>query len=197
MEGSDIHSYPNSYGSGPRTFTGFQGYQGKALYWRNGTAEYGRLSGYPLTLEPGKYTLTFAMAAWKGSPSYKANILKSGGGTVKSSPSLTATPNANGNGSADLSGAKLNSLEFEVTQKGNYIIQFQRTSGGYDEYLLLECRLKADATTGIATNTIHYSLFTSKAPGIYSPSGVRRSALQRGLNIIIDANGQVKKVLVK
>ena len=197
VEGSDIHSYPNSYGSGPRTFTGFQGYQGKALYWRNGTAEYGRLSGYPLTLEPGKYTLTFAMAAWKGSPSYKANILKSGGGTVKSSPSLTATPNANGNGSADLSGAKLNSLEFEITQKGNYILQFQRTSGGYDEYLLLECRLKADATTGIATNTIHYSLFTSKAPGIYSPSGVRRSALQRGLNIIIDANGQVKKVLVK
>ena len=43
---------------------GFNGYQGKAIYWREDRAEYGMQSAFPLSIEPGNYKLTYAMAAW-------------------------------------------------------------------------------------------------------------------------------------
>ena len=47
--GSDgLHSYPNTYTGGARTFVGFNGFQGKAFYWRTKYAEYGRQEAYPL-----------------------------------------------------------------------------------------------------------------------------------------------------
>ncbi len=193
IEGTDVRSYPYSAGSGPRSFVGFTGYQGKALYWRNGSADYGRLAAYPLTLEPGNYKLTFAMAAWKGTPTYKANILNDKGSTIASSATLTAAPNANGNTAANVSTAKINELSFEISQKGKYVIQFLRTSGGYDEYLLLECRVKAQTTSGISQ---------LKAKGaatrtIYDVTGKRHDQLQRGLNIVVEADGTTRKVLKK
>ena len=72
--------YPSSGNtSGPRTFAGLIGYQGKALYWRTNYAEYGRLANYKLNLQPGKYQLIYVTAAWKGAPTYQANILNSSG----------------------------------------------------------------------------------------------------------------------
>ena len=192
-DGSDVRNYPAQNGSGPRTFTGLTGYQGKALYWRTTSAEYGRLSNYLLTLEPGKYQLVFVMAAWKGTPTYQANILNSSGSTVKSSATLTAKPNINGNFAGDISAAQRNTLDFEVTTKGNYIIQFKEVGSGMQEFLLAECRLRNITTTGITTVNA-----ASRWPqGIYGPTGVHRQALQHGLNIVVDANGHVKKIIVK
>ena len=74
QENNEVHAYPSNYSLGARTMAGFTGYQGKALYWRTTSAEYGRLSNYKLTLEPGNYVLVFATAAWKGSPTYQAKI---------------------------------------------------------------------------------------------------------------------------
>ena len=142
--GSDVHEYPNSYSSGPRTFQGFTGYQGKALYWHSKTAEYGRQAAYPLNLQPGKYKLTFAMAAWKGTPKYKARIISPNNTLVVTTTAYTATPNANGSFSANLSSATLYELPFEVTEAGNYIISFLNNGSGYDEFLLLECRVNVD-----------------------------------------------------
>lgn len=144
-DGSEVRDYPSQNSVGPRTFVGFTGYQGKALYWRNTSAEYGRLSDYPLTLAPGNYRLTFAMAAWKESPTYQVNILSSSGSNVKSSETLTAKPNVDGNGYGDVSSAVHNTLDFEIKTKGNYVIQFLDNSNGFDEFLLLECEL--DRTT--------------------------------------------------
>jgi hypothetical protein len=189
-DGGDVRNYPSSNGSGPRTFAGLTGYQGKALYWRNTSAEYGRLTNYKLTLEPGEYELVFAMAAWKGTPTYQAKILKSNGTALKSTSSLTAMPNLNGDFAGDLSATERNSLKFEVTTKGEHIIQFKSTGG---EYLLAECRLRdLSAISGITT---HYA--DNRLPeGIYGPSGVRRQSLQPGLNIVVTAKG-TKKVIVK
>ena len=39
-DGSDVRDYPSQNGSGPRTFAGLTGYQGKALYWRTTSAEW-------------------------------------------------------------------------------------------------------------------------------------------------------------
>jgi hypothetical protein len=194
-DGSSVRNYPTSNGSGPRTFSGLTGYQGKALYWRTTSAEYGRLNNYKLSLEPGKYVLVYATAAWKGTPSYQAKILNSGGTVVATSSNITAKPNLNGNAAGDISSAVRNTLEFEIATKGNYIIQFKEVGSGMQEYLLAECRLRdlSRLTAGITT---HYAGNRMPA-GIYSLSGVRRHSLQRGLNIIVDADGQMRKVLVK
>ena len=192
-DGSDVRNYPTSNGSGPRTFSGLTGYQGKALYWRTTSAEYGRLSNYLLTLDAGKYQLVYAMAAWKGTPTYQARILSSSGSAIKSSTTLTAKPNINGNGAGDISSAERNTLDFDITTKGNYIIQFKEMGSGMQEFLLAECRLRSLNTTGIMTVNA-----ASRWPrGIYSPTGVHRQALQPGLNIVVDADGNVKKVFVR
>ena len=192
-DGSDVRNYPTSNGSGPRTFAGLTGYQGKALYWRTTSAEYGRQSNYPLSLQPGNYQLIYAMAAWKGTPTYQARILSSTGAAVKASTTMTAMPNIDGNGAGNISSAERKTLDFEVTKAGNYIIQFKEMGSGMQEFLLAECRLRDLNTTGIATINA-----ASRWPrGIYGPTGVHRQALQPGLNIVVDADGNVKKVLVR
>ena len=193
-DGNDVRNYPTSNGSGPRTFSGLTGYQGKALYWRTTSAEYGRLANYPLTLSPGKYQLVFAMAAWKGTPTYQVQILNSNGTAIKSTSSLTAAPNLNGNAAGDISSAVRRTLEFDVTTAGNYIIQFKNPGSGMMEYLLAECRVRDfSATSGIMAVRS-----TDVLPqGIYSPSGMRIDALQRGLNIVVDAQGNTRKVMVR
>jgi hypothetical protein len=187
--------YPSSGNtSGPRTFAGLIGYQGKALYWRTNYAEYGRLTNYKLNLQPGKYQLIYVTAAWKGAPTYQANILNSSGTSIKSSVVHTAKPNIEGNAAGDISSAVRNTLDFEVTTKGNYIIQFKESGSGMQEFLLAECRIRdLSQVTGITT--VHA---TSRWPqGIYSPAGVHRKSLQHGLNIVVDADGNTKKVMIR
>ena len=196
-DGSSVRNYPSqNLTSGPRTFAGFTGYQGKALYWRGTSAEYGRLTDYPLNLEPGNYELIFAMAAWKGAPTYLAKILNSSGSEVAKTATLTAKPNLDGNGAGDLSPAQRVTLPFTITKSGKYIIQFKNavTSGDMKEFLVAECRIRnLSALTGIATiNDL------SRLPeGIYSPSGLRRQQLQRGLNIVVGSDGTARKVIIR
>ena len=206
-DGTDVRDYPSQNGSGPRTFVGLTGYQGKALYWRNTSAEYGRLSQYPLTLEPGEYSLIFAMAAWKGTPTYQARILNANGTLVKASKTLTAKPNIDGNSAGDISTAVRNTLDFEIEEAGNYIIQFQdkTTSGGFHEFLLAECRLRnLSIVTGIAeignwtigqSDNCEIGKLSNRQ--IFSPSGVRLQTLQRGLNIVVDADGNATKLIIR
>ncbi len=191
QEDNAVHEYPNNYSSGARTFSGFTGYQGKALYWRVNNCEYGRQNAFPLLLEEGEYKLTFAMAAWKEKPSYKVRILNSSNAVVATTEVLTATPNANGSTAANLASATLYELPFEVTQKGNHVISFLNNGTGFDEFLLLECRVNMTGATGI-----HEQEFTSTLPaGIYSMQGVRRETLQRGINIVVTPDGKTRKVL--
>ena len=195
-DGSSVRDYPvTGLGTGPRTMVGFSGFQGEALYWRNTSAEYGRLTAYPLELDPGHYELIFAMAAWKSTPVYQVNILNSSGKTLKSSADYTASPNLDGNAAGDLSKAERQTLAFDVTTKGKYIIQFKdkTSTGGYHEFLLAECRLLGEVPTAISTVGDDNHL----PEGIYSVSGVRRTSLQRGLNIVVTANGENRKVYVR
>ena len=191
-DGSDVRNYPTQNGTGPRTFTGLTGYQGKALYWRTTSAEYGRLSNYRLALQPGKYQLVHAMAAWKGTPTYQARILNSSGTSVKTSGTLTAKPNINGNSAGDISSAQRSTMDFEVNTAGNYIIQFKEVGSGMQEFLLAECRLRDLNITGVTT----ISPASHWPQGIYSPTGVYRHTLQHGLNIVVDADGKARKVFV-
>jgi len=191
-DGTSVRNYPYSDSSGPRTFAGLVGYQGKALYWRSTSAEYGRLSAYPLNLNPGDYELVFVMAAWKGTPTYQARVLTSTGSAVKATATLTAKPNINGNYAGDISSAERITLPFTVTTAGKYIIQFREVGSGMQEFLLAECRLRKATTTGIST----VGNGRTVTEGIYSPSGLRLQKLQHGLNIIVGKDGRTRKVIV-
>ena len=198
QENNDVHQYPNQYSAGARTFAGFTGYQGKALYWREGCAEYGTQSAYRLSLEPGDYKLTFAQAAWKLNPKYKVQLLDTKENVVAESDTYTSTPNANGNTSANISKAKEYELPFTITEKGNYIIRFvnmSNTSNSYDEYLLLECRINiVETPDGI--EGIHPSV-ASRPIGIYNAAGQALRSLQKGVNIVRGTDGKVRKVYVQ
>ena len=196
QEDNVVHEYPETYGQGARTFTGFVGYQNKALYWRNNCAEYGRQSDYPLTLDAGDYVLSFATAAWKESPQYKAMILDINDVVVAESDIFTASPNANGNTSADLTSAQAAELSFTIDETGNYIIRFEDVSnyGGLHEFLLLDCVLTPISTPD-AIRLV--SADGSESTIIYGIGGERRQKLQRGLNIIRTSDGKSKKVLIK
>ncbi len=144
QESNEVHEYPNTYDRGARIMSGFTVYQGKGLYWREISAEYGRQAQYPLTLGAGKYQLTFAMAAWKGTPEFKVEILNAeSGASIASSEVYTATPNANGDLSADLSSATLHELTFTVDAKNDFVIRFSNESSdsGLHEFLLLSCKM--------------------------------------------------------
>ena len=52
-----------------------------------------------------------------------------------------------------------------------------------------------DPSYALGVDAVDVASFQSE--GIYSPSGIRRESLQRGLNIIVTADGQKRKVLVK
>ena len=147
-DGTDVHAYPNRYDLGPRTFEGFTGYQGKALYWRNTSATYGTLADYPLTLTKGNYCLSFANAAWKASPAFSVQILDSEGNVIAESDSYTSTPCAEGSFNADLSTCQLRELNFHIDKPGNYQINFLRKGNGYDEYLILDCYLNYEYEMG-------------------------------------------------
>ena len=197
QENNEIHEYPQSYGMGARTFKDFTGYQEKALYWRNGRAEYGIQANYPLDLKAGDYKLTFAMAAWKEKPSYNVVIRKlDSDKATAQSEIFTTKVNVNGNTSADISDEEEHEFEFSIPENGKYVISFvdQTKAGGYHEFLLLECKLNYEGNSGVE------SLIegNKRVPaGIYTPQGLKISSMQSGLNIVIEADGTVKKVMKK
>ncbi|MBQ3752586.1 MAG: glycosyl hydrolase family 98 [Prevotella sp.] len=195
VDGSDIHEYPSSYSSGARTMVGFGGYQGKGLYWRNTSAEFGRQSAFPFNLAPGKYKLTWAMAAWKGTPTYTASILPATtGSALATSAALTAAPNANGSTSANLASAKKQELEFTVTQKGKYVVSFKAAGTGYQEYLLLDCRVSmVDDGTGIEL----VNMANGESTAIYDLNGRRADSSAKGVLILRSADGKTRKILKK
>lgn len=196
VQGNDeVHEYPNTYGQGARTFAGFEGYQGKALYWREKNAEYGRQEAYPLTLSPGTYRLSYAVAAWKGQPEYRVSVIDaSSGKAVAASGVHKAAPNAGGSNTADMSGATCNELEVVVKQEGNYVISFRNAGDGFSEYLLLECKLSNDALDSIEDLT---GCGDEEVDGIYGIDGVKRDGLQKGLNIIVFRGGKSKKIICR
>ena len=197
QENNEVHEYPNTFSLGARTMSGFSGYQGKALYWREECAEYGRQSGYPLTLEPGDYKLSFAMAAWKSTPNFKVSIWDATtGNSIATSDTYTAAPNANGNSSASVSTAEEHIMEFSISTTGNYVISFtnESRSAGFDEYLLLQCNLRLigdpDAIRLVDAEG-------TESTFIYGIGGERRPAISRGINIVRSSDGKARKIYVK
>ena len=199
QENNDLHSYPNSYSSGARTFVGFTGYQGAALYWRNDNAEYGRQTAYPLNLSAGKYKLTYATAAWKGTPRYKVQILDSSNGVIAAGTSTLAYPNVNGSTTGNITSARKYELEFEIAKTGKYIIRFANTSstsGGLTEFLIADCRInRVEEADAIELTEIDGN--GGEPVAYYDLNGVQLNSPQRGINIVRTSDGKSHKVLFR
>lgn len=197
--GNETHAYPSSYGSGARTFSGFTGTYGKALYWREVSASYGRQRDYQLTLEPGRYRLSYGVAAWKGSPHYRATVVSADGAQqLAVGDYQLAAPNAGGNGAANLSSTVIYELEFEVTAAGKYLIKFENQGAGFDEFLLVACRLNSIVDgEGIPSLFADDDLTDASKLKYFAADGRPLPSLQPGLNLIYRDGLLVKKVFIK
>ena len=193
QENDDVHQYPNTYSQGARTFVGFQGYQGSALYWRNGKAETGSQTNSPLTLEAGSYKLVYATAAWKEEPQYKVELLDAAGVAVVTSQVQQAAPNVKGE-RGDVSSAERHELPFTVTEKGNFVIRFtdESTFGGFHEFLLLECKIITDTASGIRQMRVG----GAQSTGLYDLQGRRVQSPRKGQILILrSTDGKTKKMI--
>lgn len=172
MDNGDIGDYNwsgNIGGGGSRMFTGFSGGDfTTALYWRsldhNGscTLTYGEQvndfeispgvydpempDNIKLYLEPGKYQISFLMAAWKYVGEIEGNYPKfnfmlqdvKGNEIFAQASDVTAQPCVNGG--YTLNGASTRSVaDFTVSKAGYYMLKFE--SFGYVELLLANVKL--------------------------------------------------------
>lgn len=198
INSTSVQEYPNSYSSGPRTFVGFTGTYYKGTYWRGMAYNYGKQTDHKLHLMPGNYKLTYAMAAWKGTPRYKAQILTSSGSTLKESQYYSATPNADGSKSADLSTAIEREMTFNVTKEGDYVINFYTDGGEWGgEMLLLSCRVNKEIDPTSIDSITNCDGILPAGSEIYDESGRRLTSLKRGINIIRKNGVEVKKLFIR
>lgn len=122
------------------------------------------------------------------------SILDERGNAIVTSPVHTASPNANGSSTADVSKTVLRELDVKIAVAGNYIISFTDAGNGFDEFLLLDCQLiNADINAIESIVTAEGDEIT----GIYSIDGVKRTEMQKGLNIIQFRGGKTKKVICR
>lgn len=150
-------------GGGCRMMAGYSGdFSGSAIYWRAiesnvGTLTFGeQVNDYilpdgsidpdmdedlALYLEPGKYQVSFRMAAWKliddEYPVFDFVLEDLDGNEYARFSDLVAQPNVNGATGITVSGTTLESAEFSVGTEGYYVMSFSaQSNGGYHEYLL-------------------------------------------------------------
>lgn len=108
---------------------------------RAGYIEYGGKNGYNLSLVYGEYLLTANVAAWKGAPYLKCEVIDPAG-DVLARRIVKANGNANGNTGARLTGTTVVAMSFYSMTKGNYRVRFspvadeQGNGGTWQEVLV-------------------------------------------------------------
>lgn len=178
------------YSLGPRVMAfSPEGKMTHAFYFRAGTDAlgyivYGEDSAYRLSLEPGRYTLSFSTAGWKGAPEVKATVKGVTGPTIAET---TVTPDViiEENGTYERITATTDAeLEFELTAQTNCVLRWQvpKAAGGYNEALVGNIRITNSDTgatidvlvpqTDDATYDLQGRRITgTPAPGIYIRHG--------------------------
>lgn len=146
-----------NYGLGPRTMTfSAEGAMENALYFRAGTdaagyVSYGEEQDFPLTLIPGKYTLTYSTVGWKATPAIRLQVLKPNGSAMTSMMSTPANYISEQGPSSRIETTKDFLVEFEVVDGGDYVLKWTiaKAASGLNEALLGNIRLVNESLTGI------------------------------------------------
>ncbi len=140
---------PGEYSLGPRLFFfSTEGQFSSGLYFRgsstSGTATYGLFNDNRLTIEPGKYRLSYSAVGWKEALPVTASVLKTNGRVVESK-TLQVTNNL-----AGVSGASMrinNSIEdsiiFDVSSTDNFLLRWSvpSQSAGFAEMIIGNIKL--------------------------------------------------------
>lgn len=157
----------NPGGGGTRLFDGFSGDFTKALYWgsrgtNEGFASFGELiSDYmnpdgtideaslpdgvkaediSLYLEPGKYNVSFKMAAWKGEPVFRFTLEDLDGNVYAQFNDYVAKPNLNG-AKGKVTGTLALEADFIVENPGYYVLKFAAQDAQWQEFMLADVKV--------------------------------------------------------
>lgn len=192
-----------NYTLGPRIM-GFsaEGAMKYAFYFRTGTNNagyvcYGEENGHNLYLEPGKYTLSYSTVGWKSTPYVNAAIQKLNGSNIKT---MASRPeyfvSANGSATRIINTSDFN-LEFEITTAGNHLLKWtvEKAATGYNEALVGNIILiRHSKETNIITLPENYN-GRNHIIAVYDIQGRKLQHLQKGLNIVMHADGTTSKIL--
>jgi hypothetical protein len=122
--GTSVLTPGASVGSGPRVFAFTKGGDvNYAMYIRAGSASYGKVEGWPLTLKAGKYELTYNSFGWKATTTYNTCKVMDPDGNVIIKQKDNCLPNVNGS-TAAVSGSTASTVDFKATVDGNYSISW-------------------------------------------------------------------------
>lgn len=141
--GEEIRTSESSYSSGSRMFDFAAGGDfTKALYFREGYAQYGSEEGYYLELEAGKkYVVRFNSAMWKDNGSQMTfSIMSPDESETYLSETIQNTPNVNGVTNSPVTGSTASEFTFVPDFTANYMLRWQ--VGGFNEVLLANPSVK-------------------------------------------------------
>src|SRR5574344_724607 len=122
--GANVLTPGASVASGPRVFQfGTGGDFTYAMYIRDGSASYGLVDGWKLTLKPGKYQLKYNSFGWKSTSTYNICKVIDASGNLIAKQRDNCLPNVNGDKKA-VSGTTASTVEFKIPANGDYSIHW-------------------------------------------------------------------------
>jgi len=182
-----------NYDSGPRIMSfSPEGLMPFAFYFRTGTSSSGRVSygedkNYRLTLDEGKYTLSYSLVGWKAAPSITAQVKvgSSSLGKLVTKPEYIVSVNGS---SSRIIQSTDKAIDFEVTTAGNCILTWSvpAAKSGLSEALLGNVRLVKHTDDG---GTVDICLYPDNDDDlenaeIYDIHGRRIPHVMPGINIV-------------
>lgn len=173
--GEEIRTSESSYSSGSRMFDFAAGGDfTKALYFREGYAQYGSEEGYYLELEAGKkYVIRFNSAMWKDNGSQMTfSIMSPDESETYLSETIQNTPNVNGVTSSPVTGSTASEFTFVPDFTANYILRWQ--VGGFNEVLLANPSVKYMPNTMGVEETALLNTAIENAKKALEENGVER-----------------------
>ena len=194
--------YNNGYSQGCRVlqFTGSPRGFNYGLYIRNkngnahqGWAKYGLSDGgTTLSLAPGHYTLKYKICNWNMANYGAVEVSMEKRADNASIASQTYMPDINiGNVASNSFGnPDQQSLEFDITEQGDYVIAIYSAASGWSDCIIGQLSLTADSYSPTAIKTIDD--FQPETGPVYDLQGRKVSVLRKGIYI---QNG--RKVLMK
>jgi hypothetical protein len=194
--------YSNGYSQGCRVlqFTGSSRGFNYGLYFRNiggsahqGWAKYGLSDGgTTLSLAPGHYTLKYKICNWNMANfgSVELNVEKRANGESIVKQTYLPTINIGNAPSNSFGNPEQQSLEFDVTEQGDYVIAIYSAASEWSDCIVGQLSLTADSFSSTGIKTIEAPQFESDV--VYDLQGRKVSVIRKGIYI---RNG--KKVAIK
>lgn len=161
--------YSNGYSLGCRVlqFTGSTRGFNYGLYFRNvdgsahqGYAKYGlEDGGTTLSLAPGHYSLKYKVCNWNMANfgSVEVNVEKRADNTSIAKQTYTPNINIGNTASNSFGNPEQQTLEFDVTEQGDYVIAFYSADSEWSDCILGQLNLTANSFTPTAINEIDKS----------------------------------------